>query len=74
MLRSEAQMSGLDPEAGHGAKAGPKIPGTNDVERCESPLRSLQLASAATANGGGSAYKNDLSPTREHSIMVLCRP
>lgn len=46
--------------------------GQATVERCESPLRSLQLASAATAQSGGSAYKREdvVSPSRADSFMV----
>ena len=43
------------------------------VERCESPLRSLQLATAATAASGGSVYRkdrDDVSPSRNDSFMV----
>ena len=43
------------------------------VERCESPLRSLQLATAATATSGGSVYRKDredVSPSRNDSFMV----
>ena len=43
------------------------------VERCESPLRSLQLATAATAASGGSVYRKDredVSPSRNDSFMV----
>jgi len=46
--------------------------GQATVERCESPMRSLQLASAATAQSGGSAYKREdvISPSRADSFMV----